>query len=124
LRILRKLNEAEAFESFLQTKYVGQKRFSLEGGESAIPFVDQILIEAAKDELDEVCIGMPHRGRLNVLANIAGKGYGRIFNEFEGNYGEESVQGSGDVKYHLGTKSTYKAAGAKMVISVRKYGEL
>ena len=101
LRILRKLNEAEAFESFLQTKYVGQKRFSLEGGESAIPFVDQILIEAAKDQLDEVCIGMPHRGRLNVLANIAGKGYGRIFNEFEGNYGEESVQGSGDVKYHL-----------------------
>jgi len=88
LRILRKLNEAEAFESFLQTKYVGQKRFSLEGGESAIPFVDQILIEAAKDQLDEVCIGMPHRGRLNVLANIAGKGYGRIFNEFEGNYGE------------------------------------
>jgi multifunctional 2-oxoglutarate metabolism enzyme len=110
LRILRKLNEAEAFESFLQTKYVGQKRFSLEGGESAIPFVDQILIEAAKDELAEVCIGMPHRGRLNVLANIAGKGYGRIFNEFEGNYGEESVQGSGDVKYHLGTKGTYKSA--------------
>ena len=115
LRILRKLNEAEAFESFLQTKYVGQKRFSLEGGESAIPFVDQILIEAAKDQLDEVCIGMPHRGRLNVLANIAGKGYGRIFSEFEGNYGEESVQGSGDVKYHLGTKGTYKAAGGEEV---------
>ncbi len=115
LRILRKLNEAEAFESFLQTKYVGQKRFSLEGGESAIPFVDQILIEAAKDQLDEVCIGMPHRGRLNVLANIAGKGYGRIFNEFEGNYGEESVQGSGDVKYHLGTKGTYKADGGEEV---------
>ena len=108
LRILRKLNEAEAFESFLQTKYVGQKRFSLEGGESAIPFVDQILIEAANAQLDEVCIGMMHRGRLNVLANIAGKSYGKIFNEFEGNYGEESVQGSGDVKYHLGTKGTYK----------------
>jgi len=115
LRILRKLNEAEAFESFLHTKYVGQKRFSLEGGESAIPFVDQILIEAAKDQLDEVCIGMSHRGRLNVLANIAGKGYGRIFNEFEGNYGEESVQGSGDVKYHLGTKGTYKAAAGEEV---------
>jgi 2-oxoglutarate dehydrogenase E1 component len=115
LRILRKLNEAEAFESFLQTKYVGQKRFSLEGGESAIPFVDQILIEAAKDGLEEVCIGMPHRGRLNVLANIAGKSYGRIFNEFEGNYGEESVQGSGDVKYHLGTKGTYKSAGGDEV---------
>jgi 2-oxoglutarate dehydrogenase E1 component len=115
LRILRKLNEAEAFESFLHTKYVGQKRFSLEGGESAIPFVDQILIEAAKDQLDEVCIGMSHRGRLNVLANIAGKGYGRIFSEFEGHYGEESVQGSGDVKYHLGTKGTYKAAGGEEV---------
>jgi 2-oxoglutarate decarboxylase len=109
LRILRKLNEAEAFESFLQTKYVGQKRFSLEGGESAIPFVDQILIEAANVKLDEVCIGMMHRGRLNVLANIAGKSYGKIFSEFEGNYGEESVQGSGDVKYHLGTKGTYKS---------------
>ena len=115
LRILRKLNEAEAFESFLQTKYVGQKRFSLEGGESAIPFVDQILIEAAKENLDEVCIGMPHRGRLNVLANIAGKSYGRIFSEFEGNYGEESVQGSGDVKYHLGTKGTYKATGGEEI---------
>jgi len=115
LRILRKLNEAEAFESFLHTKYVGQKRFSLEGGESAIPFVDQILIEAAKAQLDEVCIGMPHRGRLNVLANIAGKSYGRIFSEFEGHYGEESVQGSGDVKYHLGTKGTYKAAAGEEV---------
>ncbi len=115
LRILRKLNEAEAFESFLHTKYVGQKRFSLEGGESAIPFVDQILIEAAKAQLDEVCIGMPHRGRLNVLANIAGKSYGRIFSEFEGHYGEESVQGSGDVKYHLGTKGTYKAAAGEGV---------
>lgn len=117
IRILRKLNEAEAFENFLQTKYVGQKRFSLEGGESTIPFVDQILIEAAKDGLDEVCIGMPHRGRLNVLANIAGKSYGRIFNEFEGNYGEESVQGSGDVKYHLGTKGTYETTdGAKVKV--------
>ena len=117
IRILRKLNEAEAFENFLQTKYVGQKRFSLEGGESTIPFVDQILIEAAKEGLDEVCIGMPHRGRLNVLANIAGKSYGRIFNEFEGNYGEESVQGSGDVKYHLGTKGTYETAeGAKVKV--------
>lgn len=115
LRILRKLNEAEAFESFLHTKYVGQKRFSLEGGESAIPFVDQILIEAARAQLDEVCIGMPHRGRLNVLANIAGKSYGRIFSEFEGHYGEESVQGSGDVKYHLGTQGTYKAAAGEEV---------
>ena len=109
LRILRKLNEAEAFETFLQTKYVGQKRFSLEGGESSIPLLDQILSASAHDGLDEVCIGMPHRGRLNVLANIAGKDYGRIFDEFEGNYGVESVQGSGDVKYHLGTSGVFKA---------------
>jgi 2-oxoglutarate dehydrogenase E1 component len=113
--VLRKLNEGEAFENFLQTKYVGQKRFSLEGGESAIPLLDQVLTEAADAGLDEVCIGMPHRGRLNVLANIAGKEYSRIFNEFEGNYGEESVQGSGDVKYHLGTSGEYTSgSGAKV----------
>ena len=109
LRILRTLNAAEAFETFLQTKYVGQKRFSLEGGESVIPLVDAVLSAAASDKLDEVCIGMPHRGRLNMLANIAGKSYSRIFNEFEGNYGVESVQGSGDVKYHLGTEGTFTA---------------
>ena len=84
LRILRRLNAAEAFETFLQTKFVGQKRFSLEGGESVIALLDRILSRAAEDELDEVCIGMPHRGRLNVLANIAGKSYGQIFREFEG----------------------------------------
>lgn len=115
LRVLRKLNEAEAFESFLQTKYVGQKRFSLEGGESAIPLLDQVLIEAAQSGLDEVCIGMPHRGRLNVLANIAGKEFSRIFNEFEGNYGEESVQGSGDVKYHLGTSGQFTSPAGKQI---------
>jgi len=115
LRVLHKLNEAEAFETFLQTKYVGQKRFSLEGGESAIPFLDEVLTEAARAGLDEVCIGMPHRGRLNVLANIAGKDYSRIFNEFEGNYGEESVQGSGDVKYHLGTHGKFKAGDGSEV---------
>ena len=109
LRILRRLNAAEAFETFLQTKYVGQKRFSLEGGESVIPLLDAVLSAAARDGMDEVCIGMPHRGRLNVLANIAGKSYSRIFNEFEGNYGVESVQGSGDVKYHLGTEGTFTA---------------
>ena len=115
IRVLHKLNEAEAFETFLQTKYVGQKRFSLEGGESAIPLLDQVLIEAAEAGLDEVCIGMPHRGRLNVLANIAGKDFARIFNEFEGNYGEESVQGSGDVKYHLGTSGKFKSASGKEI---------
>ena len=110
LRILRTLNAAEAFETFLQTKYVGQKRFSLEGGEAVIPLLDAVLSEAAQSGIEEVCIGMPHRGRLNVLANIAGKSYARIFNEFEGNYGVESVQGSGDVKYHLGTEGVFRSS--------------
>ncbi len=107
LRILRRLNAAEAFETFLQTKFVGQKRFSLEGGESVIPLMDAVLSEAARAHLDEVCIGMPHRGRLNVLANIAGKSYGQIFQEFEGTQDPKSVQGSGDVKYHLGTEGMF-----------------
>jgi 2-oxoglutarate dehydrogenase E1 component len=109
LRILHRLNAAEAFETFLQTKFVGQKRFSLEGGESVIALLDRVLSRAAEDGLDEVCIGMPHRGRLNVLANIAGKSYGQIFREFEGRQDPRSVQGSGDVKYHLGTEGTYTA---------------
>ena len=109
LRILRKLNSAEAFESFLQTKYVGQKRFSLEGGETLIPLLDAVISAAADRGLDEVCIGMPHRGRLNVLANIAGKSYGQIFQEFEGHYAENQVHGSGDVKYHLGTAGVFTA---------------
>jgi len=117
LRILRKLNSAEAFESFLQTKFVGQKRFSLEGGESVIPLLDAMISSAADSGLDEVCIGMPHRGRLNVLANIAGKSYGQIFQEFEGNYHDNEVHGSGDVKYHLGTKGTFTAeSGSKTKI--------
>ncbi|HCE60504.1 MAG TPA: multifunctional oxoglutarate decarboxylase/oxoglutarate dehydrogenase thiamine pyrophosphate-binding subunit/dihydrolipoyllysine-residue succinyltransferase subunit, partial [Janibacter terrae] len=107
LRILRRLNAAEAFETFLQTKFVGQKRFSLEGGESVIAVLDRILTRAASEGLDEVCIGMPHRGRLNVLANIAGKSYGQIFREFEGQLDPRSVQGSGDVKYHLGTEGEF-----------------
>jgi len=107
LRILRRLNAAEAFETFLQTKYVGQKRFSLEGGESVIPLLDAVLSRAAEHGLDEVCIGMTHRGRLNVLANIAGKSYAQIFKEFEGSTDPRSVQGSGDVKYHLGTEGLF-----------------
>ena len=109
LRILHKLNEAEALESFLQTKYVGQKRFSLEGSESLIPLLDQVLISASHDSVVEVAIGMPHRGRLNVLTNIAGKSYGQVFREFEGDFGDDQVQGSGDVKYHLGTSGTFTA---------------
>ncbi len=107
LRILNKLNESEALETFLHTKYVGQKRFSLEGAESLIPLLDGILTDAAKDDILEVAIGMPHRGRLNVLTNIAGKSYGQVFREFEGDYGDDSVQGSGDVKYHLGTTGSF-----------------
>lgn len=101
-RILTKLEQAEAFETFLQTKYVGQKRFSLEGGESLIVALDRLLDAAAHDGLDEVVIGMAHRGRLNVLTNIAGKSYGQVFDEFEGN-GVIEGAGTGDVKYHLGT---------------------
>ncbi|WP_106507053.1 multifunctional oxoglutarate decarboxylase/oxoglutarate dehydrogenase thiamine pyrophosphate-binding subunit/dihydrolipoyllysine-residue succinyltransferase subunit [Brachybacterium timonense] len=107
-RIIDRLNAAEAFETFLQTKFVGQKRFSLEGGESLIPMLDAILHQAAHDHVDEVCIGMAHRGRLNVLSNLAGKSFGQIFQEFEGTVGSSSM-GSGDVKYHLGTEGTYTA---------------
>ncbi|BAS17298.1 multifunctional 2-oxoglutarate metabolism enzyme [Arthrobacter sp. Hiyo8] len=107
LRIVSKLNAAEAFETFLQTKFVGQKRFSLEGGESLIPLLDTIISDAADDGLDEVAIGMAHRGRLNVLTNIAGKTYAQVFREFEGTQDPRSVQGSGDVKYHLGTEGTF-----------------
>ncbi|MFC9516623.1 multifunctional oxoglutarate decarboxylase/oxoglutarate dehydrogenase thiamine pyrophosphate-binding subunit/dihydrolipoyllysine-residue succinyltransferase subunit [Nocardiaceae bacterium NPDC056970] len=105
--ILSKLNAAEAFETFLQTKYVGQKRFSLEGAESVIPMMDAIIDQAAEHSLDEVVIGMPHRGRLNVLANIVGKPYSKIFTEFEGNMNPAAAHGSGDVKYHLGAEGTY-----------------
>ena len=108
LHVLERLNAAEAFENFLQTKYVGQKRFSLEGGESAIPVLDEILQGASEDKLDEVVIGMPHRGRLNVLANIVGKSYDQIFREFEGNVDPSTAHGSGDVKYHLGADGTFR----------------
>jgi len=105
--ILSRLNAAEAFETFLQTKYVGQKRFSLEGAESVIPMMDAIIDQAAEHELDEVAIAMPHRGRLNVLANIVGKPYSKIFTEFEGNLNPAAAHGSGDVKYHLGAEGNY-----------------
>ncbi|WP_439591473.1 multifunctional oxoglutarate decarboxylase/oxoglutarate dehydrogenase thiamine pyrophosphate-binding subunit/dihydrolipoyllysine-residue succinyltransferase subunit [Microbacterium sp.] len=107
LRILDKLQQGEAFETFLQTKYVGQKRFSLEGSESLIPLLDEILQGAAEAGLDGAAIGMAHRGRLNVLTNIAGKTYGQVFREFEGSVAIGSKSGSGDVKYHLGTEGTF-----------------
>lgn len=119
LRILLKLNQAEAFETFLQTKFVGQKRFSLEGGETTIPVVDEIAEAAAQAGLEEVAIGMAHRGRLNVLANIVGKSYNQIFREFEGNIDPRTVQGSGDVKYHLGAEGAFVAGtGETIAVSV------
>lgn len=119
LRILLKLNQAEAFETFLQTKFVGQKRFSLEGGETTVPVIDEICEAAAEADLDEVTIGMAHRGRLNVLANIVGKKYSQIFREFEGNIDPRTVQGSGDVKYHLGAEGEFSAGtGDTIKVSV------
>jgi 2-oxoglutarate dehydrogenase E1 component len=119
LRILHKLNQAEAFETFLQTKYVGQKRFSLEGSESMIPLLDEVITRAAEAGLVEATIGMPHRGRLNVLANVVGKSYGQIFREFEGNVDPRTVQGSGDVKYHLGADGEVTTdSGASIKVSL------
>ncbi|MDX6337165.1 MAG: multifunctional 2-oxoglutarate metabolism enzyme [Streptosporangiaceae bacterium] len=109
MQILSRLNVAEAFEMFLQTKFVGQRRFSLEGAEALIPLVDAVLTEAAQASLDEAVMGMAHRGRLNVLANIIGKSYAQIFQEFEGNLDPRSTHGSGDVKYHLGASGVFTA---------------
>ncbi len=114
-RILFKLNEAVVFENFLHTKYLGQKRFSLEGGETTIPALDAIINKGAELGLEEVMIGMAHRGRLNVLANIMGKTYEQIFNEFEGGATPDLTMGDGDVKYHLGYSSQIKAANGKTV---------
>ena len=107
-RILNILSEAEVFERFLHTRYVGQKRFGLEGAESSIVALQTVLDEAADRGVKEAVIGMAHRGRLNVLANIVGKSYSDIFSEFEGNLDPESVQGSGDVKYHKGARGVFK----------------
>jgi multifunctional 2-oxoglutarate metabolism enzyme len=115
MEILSRLNVAEAFEMFLQTKFVGQRRFSLEGAESLIPLLDAVLTAAADGNLDEVVIGMAHRGRLNVLANIVGKSYGQIFGEFEGNLDPRSTHGSGDVKYHLGADGVFSAADGSQI---------
>lgn len=114
-RILEKINQAVLFEKFLHTKYVGQKRFSLEGGESTIPALDAIINTAASLGVEEVAIGMAHRGRLNVLANILGKTYEQIFSEFEGNFPIDSTMGSGDVKYHLGFSSEVETSAGKKV---------
>ncbi|NOT81081.1 MAG: 2-oxoglutarate dehydrogenase E1 component [Bacteriovoracaceae bacterium] len=114
-RILQKLNEANVFENFLQTKYVGQKRFSLEGGETTIPALDAIINKGAELGAKEFVIGMAHRGRLNILANTVGKTYEYIFSEFEGGSKEELGGYTGDVKYHMGFTSTLKTMSQKEV---------
>jgi 2-oxoglutarate dehydrogenase E1 component len=116
--ILGRLNAAEAFETFLQTKYVGQRRFSLEGAESVIPLLDEILALSAEGGMDEVVMGMAHRGRLNVLANIVGKPYEKIFNEFEGHLDPKTTMGSGDVKYHLGQTGKYTTSDGQHTTTV------
>ncbi|HEV7238787.1 MAG TPA: multifunctional oxoglutarate decarboxylase/oxoglutarate dehydrogenase thiamine pyrophosphate-binding subunit/dihydrolipoyllysine-residue succinyltransferase subunit [Thermoanaerobaculia bacterium] len=118
-RILQKLNDAEAFERFLHTKYVGHKRFSLEGAESLIPMLDYLFNEAAADGVVEGVIGMAHRGRLNVLANTLAKSYEQIFREFEGDIDPNSREGSGDVKYHLGADGEHVSpSGASMKLTL------
>ncbi len=118
-RILERLNAAEAFERFLHTRYVGQKRFGLEGGESAIVVLGSILDASAEAGLEEAVMGMAHRGRLNVLANIVGKSYGEIFREFEGDLDPDSVQGSGDVKYHKGASGKFvSGSGAEIPVTL------
>jgi 2-oxoglutarate dehydrogenase E1 component len=114
-RILQKLNEGVMFEKFLHTKYIGQKRFSLEGGETTIPALDAIINTAADNGVQEVVIGMAHRGRLNVLANIMHKTYEHIFGEFEGTATPDTTMGSGDVKYHLGYSSEVETVSGKKV---------
>ena len=114
-RILEKLNQGVMFEKFLHTKYVGQKRFSLEGGETTIAALDAIINTAADHDVQEVVIGMAHRGRLNILANIMGKTYEQIFSEFEGTAKVDQTMGSGDVKYHMGFGSEVETANKKIV---------
>jgi 2-oxoglutarate dehydrogenase E1 component len=114
-RILHRLNAAEAFERFLHTKYIGHKRFSLEGAETMIPMVDAMLTDAADQNVQEVVIGMAHRGRLNVLASILNKPYEVIFSEFEGSIDPNTIQGSGDVKYHLGARGVHEAPSGRTV---------
>ena len=118
-RVLHRLLQAEEFEHFLQSRFVGQKRFGLEGLESTIPVLDEILEHAANENVHEAVIGMAHRGRLNVLANVVGKSMAQVFSEFNGNPDPESVQGSGDVKYHLGASGIHTSTlGKEILVSV------
>ncbi len=112
-RVLSKLNEAVVFENFLHTKFLGQKRFSLEGGENTIPFLDKVINRSSELGTKEVVIGMAHRGRLNVLANIMNKTYEQIFSEFEGSTDPDLTMGDGDVKYHMGYSSYLETSNGK-----------
>ncbi len=114
-RILYKLNEAVVFENFLHTKYMGQKRFSLEGGETTIPALDALITHGADLGVEEFVLGMAHRGRLNILVNIMGKTYEQVFNEFEGTAAPDLTMGDGDVKYHMGFSSQVETASGKKV---------
>jgi len=117
--ILERLTEAEAFENFLDKKYTGTKRFGLDGGEALIPALEQIIKRGGQLGIEEIVIGMPHRGRLNVLANMMAKPYQAIFSEFQGaSANPEDVQGSGDVKYHLGTSSDREFDGNTVHLSL------
>ena len=116
--ILNKLIQAEGFEKFLHTKYVGTKRFGLDGGESLIPALEQIIKIGGQSKVKEVKIGMSHRGRLNVLANVLQKSYKRIFNEFAGEISSKSNQDTGDVKYHLGASSNREFDGNSVHVSL------
>lgn len=113
--ILHKLNQAMAFEQFLHKKYVGHKRFSLEGAETLIPMIHFLIERAGKDEVEKFFLGMAHRGRLNILVNILNKPYRKVFADFEGNINPDTIQGSGDVKYHLGSKGSYETKEGKSI---------
>jgi len=113
--VLGRLNAAEAFEKFLHTKYIGHKRFSLEGAESTVPMIDALLSAAADDGITDAVLGMAHRGRLNMLANVLGKSLEKIFSEFEGDVDPGSVQGSGDVKYHLGAEGAHTSPSGNRI---------
>ena len=115
-RILERVMEAENFENFLHTRFMGHKRFSLEGGEAVMAILDELIDRAANGGAHEVVIGMAHRGRLNVLCNTIGKSFAQVFSEFEGNMDPDSTQGSGDVKYHLGASGVRRSTGGREVV--------
>ncbi len=114
-QILHKLNQAMAFEQFLHKKYIGHKRFSLEGADTLIPMMHFLIERAGNNDIEKFFLGMAHRGRLNILVNIMNKPYRKVFADFEGNIDPDTIQGSGDVKYHLGSKGSYQTSEGKTI---------